>query len=74
MVSGHGKRRAVQRVQRGAGKEVEVAWTNSVPDHGEAYFLVKYFFPLPDALMLTRPIAKEVLNYVRPDDRRACSA
>ena len=49
-------------------KEVEVAWTNSVPDHGEAYFLVKYFFPLPDALMLTRPIAKEVLNYVRPDD------
>ena len=49
-------------------KEVEVIWTNSVPDHGEAYFLLKYFFPLPDALMLTRPIAKEVLNYVRPDD------
>ena len=48
--------------------KVEVAWTNAVPDHGEAYFLAEYFFPLPDALMLTRPIAKEVLNYVRPDD------
>ena len=48
--------------------KVEVTWTNSVPDHGEAYFLAAYFFPLPDALMLTRPIAKEVLNYVRPDD------
>ena len=48
--------------------KVEVTWTHSVPDHGDAYFLAKYFFPLPEALMLTRPIAKEVLNYVRPDD------
>ena len=48
--------------------KVEVTWTNALPDHGEAYFLAKYFFPLPDALMLTRPIAREVLNYVRPDD------
>ncbi|MDE0204868.1 MAG: hypothetical protein OXP66_02395 [Candidatus Tectomicrobia bacterium] len=48
--------------------KVEVTWTNAAPDHGEAYFLAKYFFPLPDALMLTRPIAREVLNYLRPDD------
>ena len=48
--------------------KVEVKWTNSVPDHGEAYFLMGYFFPLPDRLMLTRQIAQEVLNYVRPDD------
>ena len=48
--------------------KVEVSWTNSVPDIGRAYFLTEYFFPLPEGLMLTRPIAEEVLNYVRPDD------
>ena len=48
--------------------KVEVIWTNSVPSFGEVSFLDKYFFPLPDALMLTRPIAQEVEGYLRPDD------
>lgn len=48
--------------------KVEVTWTNSVPDIGKAYFLTQYFFPLPEGLMLTREVAEEVLNYVRPDD------
>ena len=48
--------------------KVEVTWTNSVPDFGETSHLATYFFPLPEQLMLTRPIAKEVWNYLRPDD------
>lgn len=47
---------------------VEVTWTRPVPDFGEAYFLVNAFLPPDEALMLTEGIAKEVFNYVRPDD------
>ena len=56
-----------QFVEAHEGK-VEVTWTNSVPGFGEVSFLDKYFFPLPDALMLTRPIAQEVDGYLRSDD------
>ena len=48
--------------------KVEVRWTQSAPDAGRAYFLTQYFFPLAEGLMLTRQVAEEVLNYVRPDD------
>ena len=48
--------------------KVEVAWPKPVPDFGEAYFLVNMFLPPEEALMLTPEIAREVFNYVRPDD------
>ena len=48
--------------------KVEVGWTNSVPDIGETFHLATYFFPLPEQLMLTRPIVQEVLKYLSPND------
>ena len=48
--------------------KVDVTWTTSAPDFGEAYFLAGVFLPPEEQLMLTPDIAREVLNYVRPDD------
>ena len=48
--------------------KVEVAWSKPAPDFGEAYFLASMFLPPEEALMLTPGIAREVFNYVRPDD------
>ena len=48
--------------------KVEVTWTKPAADFGEAYFLANSFLPPEEALMLTPGIAREVLNYVRPDD------
>ena len=48
--------------------KVEVTWSKPAPDFGEAYFLASAFLPPEEALMLTPGIAREVLNYVRPDD------
>lgn len=55
-------------VQAQGGKTPDVGWSKAPPGSGQIYTLAPFFLQRKDILVLTRQVAEEVLDYVRPGD------
>ena len=55
-------------VQAQGGAVPDVSWSKAPPGPGQIYTLAPFFLQRKDILVLTRQVAEEVLDYVRPGD------
>ena len=55
-------------VQARGGAVPDVGWSKAQPGLGQIYTLAPFFLQRKDILVLTRQVAEEVLDYVRPGD------